>query len=252
MAVSTTPTRKPAAVQHCDACGALLKETYYTLVDRPERYCPTCIATRPRCDTCGAPLSTNAWRLHDGRNQCARCHRTAVYDLQTAQALYHETVEAVTAQLGLVLRIGVAFRLVDAPTLESIRTRSQTASPPRDQQTSSTQPYAPTLGLYQRQGHIRAIYMLYGLTRLLFRLTVAHEYAHAWQGENCPLLENTVLREGFAEWVAYRHLLWLGATRAAHRMRSSNHPYRPMLDHVLELEQRLGTAGLLHSMRTAE
>jgi aminopeptidase N len=40
---------------------------------------------------------------------------------------------------------------------------------------------------------------------LVIRVT-AHEYAHAWQGENCPLLDDPLLREGFAEWVAYRVL----------------------------------------------
>jgi aminopeptidase N len=81
---------------------------------------------------------------------------------------------------------------------------------------------------------------------------VAHEYAHAWQGEHCPLLEDAALREGFAEWVAYRHLRFIGCTRAAERMLSSNHPYRPDLEQVLALEQRLGAAGLIEYMKRAE
>jgi hypothetical protein len=213
------------------------------IVDREERYCPTCIATRPRCDNCGAPLGNDSWRLHDGRLQCARCHSTAIYDPQIASTLYHETVRNIATHLGLVLNVGVEFRLVDAPTLRSVRQQDPVHTPPPDER---------TLGLYHRQGRLRAIYLLYGLPRLLFRTTVAHEYAHAWQGEYCPLLDNDVLREGFAEWVAYRHLEWLGCTRAAERMLHANHPYLPALEYVLSLEQRLGTPGLIEHMRRAE
>jgi Protein DA1 len=158
-----------------------------------------------------------------------------------ASAIFDETVTGVVAQLGLTLNVGVAFRLVDAPTLEELR--SGGAPIPQG---------LTTLGLYQRRGHLRAIYMLYGLPRLGFRTTVAHEYAHAWQGERCPLLRDEELREGHAEWVAYHHLRWLGCTKAADRMVSSAHPYRPALDRVLTMERRLGIAGVNEAMKRAE
>jgi hypothetical protein len=242
MSSSTIATIIPSTHDMCAACGARLVGSYYVLIDRPERYCQRCITTRPRCAGCGAPLGSNHWRLHDGRLQCAACHTTAVYDPAEAQRLYSETVEAVAAQLGLRLRVGVEFRLVDAPALAALRAQGSGIHVPEER----------TLGLYQRQGRLRAIYLLYGLPRLLFRTTVAHEYAHAWQGEHCPLLEDEALREGFAEWVAYRHLLSLGCTRAAERMLNSPHPYRPALEQVLALEQRLGPAGLIEYLKRAE
>ena len=219
----------------CAACGGLLTQGYFFLRDRADRYCPECIATRPRCDTCSAPVGDRHWTLHDGRVLCARCHTTAIVDLEVARRLYDETVAAVVAQLGLELRVGVEFRLVDAPALARIRAEGNGGHAADEK----------TLGLYQRQGRLRAIYLLYGLPKLLFRTVVAHEYAHAWQGESCPLLEDHGLREGFAEWVAYRHLLYLGCTRAAQRMLASSHPYRPLLEQVLALEERVGPAGVL-------
>lgn len=229
------------ALDRCASCGDTLSGSYYTLIDRPERYCERCIATRPRCASCGAPLGGQHWRLHDERLQCAACHATAVYDAAVARALFDQTVTGVVAQLGLTLNVGVAFRLVDAPTLEAIRSAGQPAPAGMN-----------TLGLYQRRGHLRAIYMLYGLPRLGFRTTVAHEYAHAWQGERCPLLRDDELREGHAEWVAYHHLLWLGCTKAAERMLSAPHPYRPALERVLAMERRLGLAGVNEAMTRAE
>jgi len=165
--------------------------------------------------------------------QCSRCHSTAIYDTAIATQLFNETVEAVVRQLGLQLRVGVDFRLADAPLLARMRAEGGFVGEER------------TLGLYHRNGRIRTIYVLYGLPKLSFRTVVAHEYAHAWQGETCPLLEDDRLREGFAEWVAYRHLLYLGCTKAAQRMLTSQHPYRPLLEEVLALDERIGPAGVV-------
>lgn len=215
---------------------------YYTLIGRPDRFCTQCIETRPRCAACGSPLAAHHWRLHDGRLQCPACHATAIYDLAEARRIYDETVAGVIAQLDLTLNVGVAFRMVDMPTLEQIRATGSAPPPPGQ----------ITLGLYQRQGHLRTIYMLYGLPRLTFRTTIAHEYAHAWQGERCPLLRDETLREGFAEWVAYHHLRWLGCSLAAERMITTPHPYREPLAHLLDLERRLGTTGVITFIKQAE
>lgn len=236
----TSPTRAIDRLR-CAACGRLLTDSYYFLQGRPERYCRRCMQERPRCDSCSAPLGERAWRLHDGRTLCERCHSTAVYDPAQARELFEQTVGAIIAQLGLTLRIGVEFRLVDAPTMARLRASGDIHHAPEEK----------TLGLYQRNGAARAIYMLYGLPRLLFRTVVAHEYAHAWQGESCPLLENEALREGFAEWVAYRHLLYLGATKAAEQLLRSNHPYRPYLEQLLALEAKAGPAGVIEHIRQA-
>lgn len=228
--------------EQCAACGNELRDSYFTLVGRRERYCANCMATRPRCASCGAPVGEYHWRLHDGRLHCAHCHITAIYDPLVAQALFDETVAGVVAQLGMTLNVGVALRVIDAPTLEALRNEGGTTPGPGLQ----------TLGIYQRRGHLRIIYMLYGLPRLTYRTTVAHEYAHAWQGEHCPLLQDDELREGHAEWVAYQHLCWLGCTHAAQRMLEAQHPYRPAMERVRELERRVGLNGVTAYMKRAE
>ena len=240
MTAYLTRTQK-SSTEHCAACGARLTGGYYFLRDRSERYCPQCIATRPRCDACSAPVGDQHWTLHDGRVLCGNCHATAIFEPALARALYDETVGAVVAQLGLALRVGVEFRLIDAPGMAQVRSGANDGHPPDEK----------TLGLYQRQGRLRVIYLLYGLPKLLFRTVVAHEYAHAWQGETCPLLDDDSLREGFAEWVAYRHLLYLGCTRAAQRMLTSSHPYRPFMEQVLAIETQRGPAGVLQHIRAA-
>jgi hypothetical protein len=243
MTTVRSPSRPAPTRLRCGACGKLLSDGAFFFIEgrAEERFCAACMHERPRCDVCSAPVGDNHWLLHDGRRLCARCNATAVYDPDEARALYEQTVGAVIAQLGLSLRVGVEFRLVDAPAITRVRALGNAPHAPDER----------TLGLYQRQGHSRAIYMLHGLPRLLFRTVMAHEYAHAWQGESCPLLEDDTLREGFAEWVAYRHLLYLGCTRAAERLLHSNHPYRPWLEMVLALETQVGPAGVIEHIKHA-
>lgn len=239
--IATLNPHQHYARDHCAACGDMLSGSFFALPERPERYCANCIENRPRCDVCSAPLADAHWQLHDRRRLCATCHATAVYDPDQAEQLFRETVGAVVAQLRLDLRFGVAFRLVDAPTMMSIRSQAGAA----------TLTEGHVQGLYQRSGDMRAIYMLYGMPRLLFRTIVAHEYGHAWQNETAPKLDDEHLREGFAEWVAYRHLCYLGCTKAARQMITSQHPYRPFLEQVLEIERRHGPLGVLEHVRRA-
>ena len=229
-----TIPRVPPALECCAACGAALYGSYFALDGHSEHYCAACMHGKPRCSGCGAPVGPQHWALHDNRVLCARCHPLAIYDPGEATALFTATVDTVEQQLGLKLRVGVAFRMADVPALARLRALGDT--PPGGEQ---------VLGIYQRHGTLRVIYVLYGLPKLTFRTTVAHEYAHAWQGENCPLLEDEVLREGFAEWVAYHHLRFLGCSRAAENMLTSNHPYRPMLESVLAVERQRGVHGVI-------
>src|SRR5215218_9944582 len=145
MTAHLTHTTQPAH-DRCAACGRLLTHGYFFLRDRADRYCPECIDSRPRCDACSSPVGDQHWTLHDGRVLCARCHATAIIDPEVARLLYDQTVAAVAAQLGLALRVGVEFRLVDAPTLARIRADGSGGHTADEK----------TLGLYQRQGRLRA------------------------------------------------------------------------------------------------
>lgn len=237
--VRAAPARYPVV---CDICGRRLIGNYYFLANSPKCYCEQCMHTRPRCDSCAAPVGSDGWTLHDGRTLCGTCHKTAIYDPGEANALFAETVQHLERHPRLRIQVGAAFRLIDAPALHGLAQQGGIVAGPNQH----------TLGLYQRQGRLRVVYALYGLPRLLFRSVVAHEYAHVWQGEHCPLLNDPVWREGFAEWVAYHHLLHLGAKKAAEQMKVAEHPYQPGLLRCLELEQRVGVAGVLDAIRRQE
>lgn len=95
----------------------------------------------------------------------------------------------------------------------------------------------------------RGIYILTGLPRKLFIQTAAHEYAHAWQGENCPTLESELIQEGFAEWVAYRTLGIFGYTGGLAQMRDRHDIYGEGLRWALDREDRKGASAVISACR---
>ncbi|MFN3763454.1 MAG: zinc-binding protein [Anaerolineae bacterium] len=228
--------------RYCHLCGRRLRGRawVYTPDEGSEEQalvvCGHCHQHAPRCDVCGMPMGPNAIPLPDGRQICPGCARTAVTDPQVAQDLFARTTAFVAGQLGLTLRVGTDFTLVDAGHLRRLVAESPTRpveAPDR------------VVGLFMRKGRRRVMAVLSGLPRALFIQTIAHEWAHAWQGENCPLLEDPTLREGFAEWVAYRTLIALGATKQAARMPGRNGLYGEGLRRILRLEEQHGPAGVL-------
>ena len=80
--------------------------------------------------------------------------------------------------------------------------------------------------------------MEYGLPQIVLLEVLAHEYAHAWQSENCrqdlPIEE----LEGFAEWVAYKLLDGWGCYRRSERMLRRDDLYGRGLKLVLGWERQ--------------
>lgn len=273
-------------LSRCLACEQPVIGAYYEF-DGTGPYCAECTVTREPCDVCGAPLTGEHWVLSDGRQVCAYCHRTAVYRPAEATALYKEMKTVVEERLGLKLNIPTGLVLVDRDGIERVIRRQDTASGlinsrghrmsgrvtdlHPDEQVMNPVPYgqAPkgnsvpplngqvispslpdpnrTLGLYARHGMRRGIYIQTGLPRLLFLQVAAHEYAHAWQGENSPLIKGTRLHEGFAEWVAYHAIGYYGYSRGQERMLKRDDVYGDGLRWVLQIERQLGVVGLIET-----
>jgi hypothetical protein len=106
-----------------------------------------------------------------------------------------------------------------------------------------------TLGVYARRGMRRGIYVQTGLPRILFLQVAAHEYAHAWQGENCPIFDDMRANEGFAEWVAYRIIGYFGYHDSQERMLARQDDYGQGLKWALNLEQSHGPQSVMEACR---
>ena len=234
--------------RYCNTCGHLIKQSYVQF-DGAGQYCETCYHGRKPCDVCGAPLTDSKWSLSDGRLTCAYCHSTAIYDPVEATALYEQMSKVLDRLLDLSLNIPTGLALVDRNQLAEILVQQKDKSPNHQQESSGLNPQH-TLGLYARRGIRRGIYIQNGLPRMLFLQVAAHEFAHAWQGENCPLLKDAMIHEGFAEWVAYRVLGDYGYTHSQERMCSRKDIYGKGLRLILNVENTQGIEGVYQTCRS--
>jgi hypothetical protein len=132
-------------------------------------------------------------RGHDGRFFCPACARRLLTDREKYDGVYGRVVARARDVLGLHLE------RVPELVVESSASLEERSNP-------ILQP-ARVCGLYARDGLGRAtIHVLSHLPETRVTAVLAHELAHAWQAENCPDDQGQRIREGFAEWVAWRLL----------------------------------------------
>jgi hypothetical protein len=234
------------SMRTCLACRGAIDKNYFE-IEGVGVYCKNCIENRRPCDVCGAPLTDDRWQLSDGRISCAHCHTTAVYDPKQASALYEEMKLTIQENLGLKLNVPTGLALVDRQQLADV-IRQQLKNVPQSTAVQQLKPNR-TLGIYTRRGLRRGIYVQNGLPRMLLMQIVAHEFAHAWQGENCPLLEDALIREGFAEWVAYKILGYYGYEQKQKQMLSREDVYGSGLNWALEVERNGGHNAVIEACR---
>lgn len=222
----------------CSLCGRPAMGGYVSLENPLEIYCEDCFHTNV-CDTCGRLCRDQGQRLYDGRRICPQCQQTAVYDPARARALFDQTVQIIQANLGLSLNVPTSFALVERNHLVALL----------EENGMTDDEARRTMGLFRRQGRERVMYVERGLPQILMVQVMAHEYAHAWQGENCPLLRDPVIREGFAEWVAYKVLQAMGARKKMAVMERRGDLYGEGLRRMRGTEEREGVEGVLQECR---
>ncbi len=209
----------------------------YLKIEERGIFCETCFESRPACASCGSPVGQDGQALPDGRHLCPVCHRTAVFDQSAARAVFEQVKGIIGQELGLALNVPTPIYLADRQQLK--------ATAERLGETLEPMPVDQSLGFYLRQGRRRGIYVLSGLPRTLLTSVLAHEYAHAWQAEHNPVGGELLLWEGFAEWVAYKTIAYLGQTAMMRQMQAQSNIYGQGLRQMLEIERERGIAGVL-------
>ena len=231
-----------AQVPRCAACGQRVQGHYVRNESNGAYYCETCFNHQPRCGVCGGAVGQGGYQLHDGRFICVQCHETAVYDVGKANDLYKQVSEIMDQQMEMRLNLLPVLGLVD---------RNQMLALLEQTEIDGADDPDRVFGLFFRRGRKRAIYVEYGLPQILMIQVMAHEYAHAWQGENCPLLRDSFVREGFSEWAAYRALMALGAVKKVALLEQRADLYGQGLRFMLALERQGGTAAVFQACRNS-
>jgi hypothetical protein len=233
----------------CNLCGQPLQDPYIT-VRHPARekvlvLCAACAASSVLCCGCGRLLGAQHGQLSDGRPICAECNAEAVDKPLEALLLYERVMDVMVSGLGLRVHLRPALLLCSRNDMQRIQrtiTQGMDAGAPQGQ----------LLGAFIKLERRRQIAVETGLPRWLLIKVVAHEYAHAWQGENCPFLNDNQLVEGFCEWAAFKVLIALGCSEAADKLRDAPGFYGDAMRRVLGIEADEGTVGLLARLRAVE
>lgn len=210
----------------CIACGQPVGNGFRTEDGSQRVYCRHCAQTRPRCLACNVPVGPNGRLLPDGRYRCSLCDKTAIDDPEQAQQLYNALCAMLATHLGLKLNVPTPLVPVDRGQLEAVLTALGR---------QYVQGRQRLHGIYARRGVKRGIYVELGLPRVQMLQVMAHELGHAWQTEHDPLLEDPILVEGIAEWVAYKTMEAYGETRVAQHMLTRQDIYGQGLRRVLAL-----------------
>jgi hypothetical protein len=195
---------------------------------------------RPRCDLCRAPVADGAKPLADGQYRCALCLSEIVLDEATVRKVYNEAVAQLGQTLGQELRQKPYLQIVTRRRMGDIRRRYEHRT--MDPAGAANH---HVLGYFVRERNVNTIYVETCLPRALLLGTLAHELAHAWQTEQSLHLKDALVREGFAEWVAYRVLVARGLSSLAERATRRDDVYGRGLRHFLNIENRLGFASVL-------
>lgn len=225
----------------CSACDMQVGSHGVMLEGERGVYCRVCFESRPRCDTCGRPVGASYWSRSDGRKLCDRCQSTAVSDPRYAHALYRRVRAALSKDMGLTLREPCQLKLVNRGQLFSLIDKSSLYSLDADSR-------GRCFGLFIREGSHRAIFVEYGLPQIILMEVMAHEFAHAWQSENCKADTRPEIQEGFAEWVAYKLMEGWGCVRRSERMLRRDDIYGRGLKMMLQWERALGQREMIRRM----
>jgi hypothetical protein len=260
----------------CEICRVQIGSRAFVLDGDSRFYCRECFENHPHCDTCDRPISGRGLRTEDGelsgreraepvtpamgypvpavpgprasvlrtqssvlgpqdRNLCERCRSTAVTDPNAAHALYGRMRAALSRQIGMALHEPCQLKLVSRHQLMSLVDKSLLYNLDADSR-------GRCFGLFMRQGAHRSIFIESGLPQIVLLEVMAHEYAHAWQSENCREAGSREVQEGFAEWVAYKLLQYWGCKRRSDRMLRRDDLYGRGLKMVLAWEAEGGVA----------
>jgi hypothetical protein len=235
----------------CAICGRPIYGTIYLVTDKvtgeQKEVCSDCIKL-PRCSICGLPVIKEAGlELPDGRYLCARDARTVVLKADDARQICSQVKDDLDRVFS---RFTVFPANVDVTVIDRIDVDTMFSPGGNDFESPNL------LGCIRPDttDHETRYKMslMTGLPLAELKATCAHEYSHAWVGENVPKERRARLgrdaEEGFCELVAYS-LMDSQREEAQKKFILQNHYTRGQIDLFIEAEKRYGFDQVLDWMK---
>lgn len=245
----------------CSTCGKPITKGIVSAGADGAYHCQDCSKAHPQCYLCASPCDPKSGgrKLPDGRTICGVDYQTAVFDAKKARAIYEQSVRETIATLGqqMALKDPVSeITLVDVQAMAQATNSLPRSDILRGSLLGLTTSRSEKIGTDVWETPYVTIRLLSGIPRNRLRLVCAHEYTHAWLAHNHPRDRelSREMEEGFCEWVAYKvgQRARLDAELAT-MLQPGLSPYTTGLKKFLELEKRVGVAGVLrHAVSATE
>jgi hypothetical protein len=234
----------------CAICGRPIQDTIYIVTDEVTNekkfVCSDCVHL-PRCAICGLPVKENGLQLADGRFLCARDARTAVVKANDAERISAQVKDDLDR---LFSRFTEFPANVDVAVIDRIDVDTMFSPGGNDFE-------SPNLLGCIRPDTVNhetryKMSLMTGLPLAELKATCAHEYSHAWVGENVPKERRAKLgrdaEEGFCELVAYL-LMDSQSEKGQKKFILQNRYTRGQIDLFIEAEKRYGFDQVLDWMK---
>ncbi len=240
----------PARGDVCAICGKQIQGTVYIATDKvtgeKKLICSDCIRL-PRCIICGLPVKEGGLELPDGRYLCARDAKTVVLTIDDARQICSQVKDDLDRLFSrfTFFPTNVDTTVIDRVDVDSMFMREGNNFESPDLLGCIRAETANDQTRYKMS-------LLTGLPVAQLKETCAHEYSHAWVGENVPKERRARLgrdaEEGFCELVGY--LLMDSQNEEVEKKRVLQNRYtRGQIDLFIEAEKRYGFDQVLDWMK---
>lgn len=214
----------------CWICGRLITSEYQMFPESGKRVCMECYNYYPKCKSCGAPTGPKAITIDTGFILCPECASRAILTIEQARPIFMEAESLVKRIFGMEVNFSTRnLYITDEKNLLSLSAKH-----------SEYIPRKGVAGLHISMNNESFIYLLKGVSPDVALETLVHEYVHAWQARNTIDGQDLIFREGFAEWIAYKVLVYKRKQgRAEANLKDNDYIYGEGLRKMLKMEKRL-------------
>ncbi len=222
-----------AGLKKCHGCSKYIFKLSYKYEIAEQVYCPDCQQNTDKCDVCGLPTGANPVQLTDGRKICPDCESTAVKDIQTVRELYAAVADFLVEEY----RMGIGA--VNEISFKEINQMKELG-----EKTPTADKGVIPLGIFSRCGDKFDIFVQKNLPKNLLIGVLAHEYAHSYVHGRVSDFDDTLIDEGFAEWIRHKTLTKIGDEKGAKLIEIRTDIYGEGFKKITEIEKAKGLSGV--------
>jgi len=235
----------------CAICGKpIYGGTIAVVTDKvtgeKKEVCSDCLKL-PTCYICGLPVKEGGLQLPDGRWLCARDAKTVVLKADEIEQICRQVKDDLDR---LFSRFTAFPTNVEVLVIDRIDVNSMFATEGNAYESPDLLGCTRPITVDNKTSY--KIGLLTGMPLAQLKETCAHEYSHAWVGENVPKERKARLgrdaEEGFCELVGYLLMDSQGEELEKRRV-LQNHYTRGQIDLFIEAEQRFGFNDVLDWMK---